>query len=207
MLYKNKKIIFLHIPKTGGDSIEQTFIKHYGPYTDRHKTLSKIIETYQITDIEKYTIFVVTRNPYERIFSSFNHCMPVKWNLITPPILRFEKYIMYIKKYFDDPENYDFKEYRLNISHIRKFNTWITDKNGEEIPNINILHFDNLNYFWDHYKDKFGIKNKLPHLNKTSFSRKNKKYYMYYNKNTRKIIGEIYKDEIEKFGYKFGEDY
>ena len=206
MLYKDKKIIFLHIPKTGGDSIERTFIKYYGPYTDRHRTLSYIINKHDIKDIEKYTIFVVTRNPFERIFSSFNHCMPVKWNLITPPILRFQKYVMAIKDYFDDPENFNSvkHEFKLNIAHIQKFNDWIIDKNGEEISTIKILHFDNLNHHWDHNKKDFGIDIKLPHLNKTAFSRKNKKYYMYYNKKTRKIIEEIYKDEIERFGYKFG---
>lgn len=205
MLYKEKRIIFLHVPKTGGDSIERTFVEHYGPYTDRHKTISQIIETHNITDINKYKIFIVSRNPYERIFSSFNHCMPVKWNLITPPILRFEKYVLAIKDYFDDPENFDTTnhKFRLNIPHILKFNTWVVDKNGNEIPDIDILKFDNLNHFWNHHREKYGINTKLPHYNKTRFSRKNKKYYLYYNKKTKEIISEIYKDEIKRFGYKF----
>jgi len=203
MLYKEKKIIFLHIPKTGGDSIEKTFIKYYGLHTNRHCPISLIINQHNIENIENYKILITTRNPYERIFSSFNHCMPVRWNLITPPIFRFKKYVMAIKKYFDDPDNYDHKDVKLKIQHIQKFNWWITDKNGNEIPNIDIMRFENLNHSWDHIKHKFDIPDKLPHLNKQPWTRNNKKYYMFYTKELREIIGEIYKDEIERFGYKF----
>jgi len=70
MILKNKKIIFVHIPRTGGCSIENHFnfkaSDTWKPDTAQHLTLQEYSEHF---DIDKYFKFTVVRNPWDRIIS------------------------------------------------------------------------------------------------------------------------------------------
>ena len=85
LIGKNSSILFLHVPKCGGSSIVDTFEAHgYSPQlqmrglppqecliaSPQHQTFSglrEVIRPEKLTDI-----FILVRNPYERIKSEFN---------------------------------------------------------------------------------------------------------------------------------------
>ena len=60
--------------------------------------------------------------------------------------------------------------------------------------------FENLEKDFNFICEKIGIDAELPHIN---YSKRKNKYRDYYTEETRDLIGEYYKEEIELFGYEF----
>ena len=70
MILEKPKILFVHIPRTGGSSIEKFFdftpkLDHYKKQT-QHSTLQEYSEH---CDVKKYFKFTVVRNPWDRLLS------------------------------------------------------------------------------------------------------------------------------------------
>ena len=70
MILHDKKIIFVHIPRTGGTSVEKYFnfkFDHgWKPETAQHLTLEEYDNHY---DIKNYFKFTIVRNPWDRLLS------------------------------------------------------------------------------------------------------------------------------------------
>ena len=64
-----------------------------------------------------------------------------------------------------------------------------------------ILRFENLNEDWARLCDKQGWDLELPHTNKSS----GKHYTEYYDNETRDMVARRYADDIDYFGYEFGD--
>jgi hypothetical protein len=70
MILPDKKIIFIHIPRTGGSSVEKyfnfKFSSDWKPKTAQHLTLEEYSNHY---DLDKYFKFTIVRNPWDRLIS------------------------------------------------------------------------------------------------------------------------------------------
>ena len=77
----NIKLIFIHIPKTGGTFLENKLqhlaAKKYNEY--RRMTSHYTINEY-LNKIDKYIVFGVVRNPYDRIMSAYNMFVRSSWS-------------------------------------------------------------------------------------------------------------------------------
>jgi len=144
-----------------------------GSYTARH--------------IERYQIFCVIRNPFDRIFSMWKWENSVKgfFEGIDYQKLEFREYLLKnMRDWYFKPQ-YDF----IHTDHI-------------DINRVNLIRFENLQNDTNTICDKIGIeRQQLPHKNKTN----HKHYTEYYGDETREIVAEKYAKDIEYFGYKFGE--
>jgi len=70
MILEKPKILFIHIPRTGGSSIEKFF--NFVPSGDHYKkqTQHSTLEEYaEHCDVEKYFKFTIVRNPWDRLLS------------------------------------------------------------------------------------------------------------------------------------------
>jgi hypothetical protein len=161
--------------KNGSFHLCQDFKQYLKQYLDRNW--------------DDYVKFIIARNPWDRAISSW-------------------KFIIKRKRF-----NLSFMEFLNEIEQKRKENIcndffgWhtcnlfdnIVDNNGDIIVD-HILKFENLQNDFDNLLDKFGKSHiQLSFLNKTSHLN----YTEYYDSETIDKVYDIYKKDVDFFGYKF----
>ena len=168
--FNNNKInlLFIHIPKTGGSSLEKYFsVKFNIPLSKKslmstedirdfadkpeinsslqHLTYGTIIKYKDFFKIDENNIQIlsVVRNPYNKIMSDLFYLKKINVNSTKEEV--YEKMQIYLQ------ENYD--------NHITPQYKFITNENEELIENLTIIHTETLNKDMEKlgYKD-FNIK-------------------------------------------------
>jgi hypothetical protein len=190
-------ILFIHIPKTGGTSIERYFSIKFNIHLNennlysshgyfmnlslQHLTYNQIIEYNNIFNIDFNNIKIITvvRNPYERIISDL-----FWFKKITIKSSK-EKVFNVIKSYLLSTE-YD----NHNIPQHR----FITNNDKELISNIHILRTETLTKEMINlgYTDfNFFINSNNIKVN----------YYNYLNNKSLELINNFYHDDFILFNY------
>ena len=187
------KVINLHVPKTGGTTIMR-MIKSMGEHLsddvlkdfhvewfNMHVKVDKLPEEVK-NKIHEYEILVTTRNTYERMASLYAmetyDDIHLRQKKIRTPI-----------RFLPNPRDPFFSFFMLN---------------GEVLPNVTILNFDNLeNEIRDYWKNKFDITlDEVPHFNRAEHPQKHKlKRAALKDKRFLDKVYEQHYREIDKFGY------
>ena len=193
-------ILFIHIPKTGGTSVEKYFKKKlkmklskkhlYSPFeifnghSYQHLTYSEIYlnrELFNVYFNERMLLFAVVRNPYERMISELFYQKLI--NKTTSPI-EVEKIL---NNYLNSKEHYD--------NHKLPQYLFILDIDGNINKNIIILKTENLN----NDMKKLGFTDFNINTRKTYRNELN--YYDYLTNNSINTINNYYSKDFEIFNY------
>ena len=200
--YKEKNLLFIHIPKTGGTVIEDNIKKQTPqklfscfnntildfPYNNQalqHQFYTTIYKFRDRLDINfnNIKIFSVVRNPYDRIISDL-----FWWELIEKDFTAEQVYNIIKNNYLyrDDLDNHNEPQYKF-----------ITDENCELIKNIKIFKTETLNESNNKLNKFIGFDINIKQTNV------NKDYSSYLNKDSISLINTFYKKDFELFNYKF----
>lgn len=202
MIFDEKKVIFLHYPKTGGNSIQDALREYctdkiitLGNHQDgferfevRNESYKKLVKHSSLQDyynaigedIYYYKIFITIRNPFDRMVSFYfsPHRGDVRY------------------------ERNDFAQFIKNVKPLEKFiylEETVSSRN-QLYGNINFLRFEHLNKDFMKITRELGIQGiNLPHRN----SSKRNNYKSYYDKELINIILNIHKYEIALGNYSF----
>ncbi|MFZ7125416.1 MAG: sulfotransferase family 2 domain-containing protein [Desulfobacterales bacterium] len=203
MISLSHKFIFIHIPKTAGNSI-QNALKYYSedkivcltPYQDgverfevrsdsynihKHSCLKEYKKELGELTFQKMFKFTCVRNPWDRMISFFfsPHRGIVKWDKNA-----FLKFIYNVK-----PINY-----YLSLSDDN-----INDQ--EQFKNVDMyLRFENIDSDFAIWCSKFGIPCRQLSIRNKSVR---KDYREYYDTELIKLVQNRFSMEIEYFGYQF----
>ena len=204
MYCKKYNVLFIHIPKTGGQSIASYFLSLEGiPWEDREKFLliqnpepnvgppqvaHFTIDEYLKADllspetIENAIKFAVVRNPWARLWSEYNFY----WKSICSWDNFFE---FFPNRIIDDHESG-----RDGARHIKPQVEFIS-------PGMEILRFENLENEFAAFCDRHSIpKYHLSHSHNAS----NAGHYVdAYDPQKIKAVAEFYHQDIAAFGYEF----
>lgn len=211
MIIHKKKIIFIHIPKTGGSAITNflnrnvnnidfksklyNFKRFHSYKIGMHDTALMVLNKIEPKQFHSYYKFCCVRNPYDLMVSSF-----MWWQQYAVEHKVF-------KTHTDLISNMNFEQFmnsKYGLHYINEFNFNIENYYCDQRGNIivdKIIKFENLE---EDLKDvclDTGIEIKYP-LEKV-LKTKRSHYREYYNDKTIEIVTRRFKSTIDYFEYKF----
>ncbi len=191
MINHQHKFLFIHIPRTGGSSIESQFNYKEKIEKNKHWNLNDWKNHLNSNDFDSYFKFTFVRNPWDIIVSKY-----------------FDKgwYSSPIQGRGGEIGYHSGKTLKYFLEHykpaIHESGDSLLDYFDPEQMNF-VGRFENRSQDLEYICKKIGIN---INTNTKARSHKNKKHYTeYYDDETRAIVAEKYAQDIECFGYKFGE--
>jgi len=188
--FSDDKIAFIHIPRTGGSSISRWYLKNILSVPDSNDFKYNLKGHAFLIEIEKPAPikFTVVRNPWDRVVSMY---IFIKYNTS-----------IFIQCYIPKLIPEDFNDFVLN-----KIKIWYFGDHKLSTPQVrwiepgvtHLLRFENLEKDFKIIQDIFQCYEPLGMKNKTEHDH----YRTYYNDETRQAVAEMFKEDIEAFGYEF----
>ena len=193
MVFHNYKIWAIGIPKTGSSSLYETF-RSEGDGEHGHLNYVECKSHFDFERIKDYYNFAVIRNPYDRFVSgAHQYFRDGNGDPTTDP--------NHVCTYLEGKDPYALRV--LNIMWTPQW-TYLVDENGEQKV-TNLWRYEELNEryvkFAKDYNEITFNKNKLPE--NLAFSNVSTRGFWQeeLNKNSIRIINELYAKDFEMFGY------
>lgn len=220
MLIKGHKIILLLPAKTASNSFKDLIIsagKSFADYNPEihipknHLILSELCREYKMDkkSLNGFTFAQIVRNPFDRFVSAYEH-----QKRMVPSIGTFEEVALRLQKYKHYlPSDYDrfYENFYGDISY--KFNSFKRGNWGGIRLYYDQLAWNDMGVEVNYFKledvrhdispiskclgfklDEMKVKNKGP---------QSTHHRDYYTEITKKIIAELYADDLKAFGYSF----
>jgi len=198
-------LLFVHIPKTGGTSVENWYGKVYGRenvVVHKHAPL----QYRELCNRDMFS-FTVVRNPFSRAVSWYQQALSLI--LLDESIKRFKIHGLTMSawgKGFDYfIQNFYHREGvnpgdDILISPAYTQYSYLTIDNKLAVDKI--IRFENLKNDFKQIENIVGSNFGLEHL-KIGPSDKLRDYKSVYTSTSRRLIEEIYKKDLEEFNYDF----
>lgn len=187
----NRKVIFIHINKTGGTSIAHLI----GLPHKMHLSAQEIINIIGKKEWESAFKFAVVRNPWDKVVSHYKYRVLTNQTEMNTNPISFKNWIKCtygVEKdnfYYDNP-----KMFQTQVD-------WLKDDQNK-ICIDRILKFENLKSDFKEVANIIGVNKQLPHLNQTIKTN----YKEYYDEETMEIVSNWFSEDIKLFGYTFNDN-
>ena len=185
----HSKVLFIHIPKTGGRSIFESIQDSWNriPILTNHDALFNLEKT---NDLSNTFIFSVVRNPFTRAFSQYIHVCKRRKNEGKPHI-SFDEFLHYVRCkgnnfFLDKPQEY------MPIA-ITTQAFYLHDRSGTMSLVNKIYRFENLEEFESDFKTQ------LKRINVGDYTQQD--YLNSYTKENINLVKHIYFEDFVLFNY------
>lgn len=186
-----RKMVFVHIPKTGGTSIANGL---FGKFSGHAYLYEYYLSNKKFAN-SFYKICVV-RNPFDRLVSAYSHLSQKSIRNENKKILEHFN----IKSFDDLIKTMDNPKHCLILQNtilmLRPQSEFISYSKSEMDK---IYRFENFNEIASHLKGELGIDINLNHLN----SSKRGSYRDYYNEYSISVVRKVYKQDLINFKYDY----
>jgi hypothetical protein len=217
MINSNHRFIFIRTPKSASTAVIGSLMGHHKlPKKYRlntrghwdgdpnHYPLSAVREIVPESIYENYFKFGFTRNPWDKMVSQFFYSK--KWWGYPVAKRTYKERYHAAKREKLKGELKNFKSYVLSSDkwgNSRWPSPYLKISDYKMMLGCDFIgRFENLQEDFNLACEKIGIiPEKLRQKNKT----KHKPYWKYYDDETTARVGELYQEDIKRFGYKFGE--
>ncbi len=182
----DQKIIFIHINKTGGSSVEKALGLRF-----EHKTALENIEKIGEEAWEKAFSFTVVRNPWDKVVSHYHYRIQTNQTDLKDKPIPFAEWVELAygrqdSRYYDRP--------RMFMPQC----DWVCDKQGRLLVDF-VARFESLEQGFAEVCKRLKLDAQLPHLKQS----KRGDYRQYYDEQSAQIVRDWFDKDIKQFGYSF----
>ncbi|MFT5413140.1 MAG: hypothetical protein ACI9NC_005894 [Verrucomicrobiales bacterium] len=190
------KAFFVHLPRTGGTSVEQVL----RPLTQKdplfgHTTAAEFQMMFP-EQWKQYYSFAFVRNPWDRLASTFFY------------VQRSHRNSFFVKN-FVLPHRDDLSAFVVNIlkenptaafmmEHFRPQFTYVCNPDRSIAVDF-VGRFEQINEDWKVIAEKLGIDTPLPHTNHSTRDH----YSKHFTNEAAEAVAQVYREDIELFDYKY----
>lgn len=202
--------IFVHIPKTGGTSVEEAFAdcgfskgwvrrRSHWKLSQYKELFNRDIPSLRKINYKDMFKWTIVRNPWDKLVSEYCY-----WRQHPGTCEAYEKMDFHrFAKIYQDVESHAYKDisgidptHQGDRAHRRPQKFFMTPIYDLDY----VVRFENLQKGVNTVCDKIGIKRKkLPHKLKT----KHKHYREYYDDGLAELVAKRFQADISLFGYSF----
>lgn len=217
----DKKIMFMHIPKNAGKSVEKML------FGDRrilnpHKKCLEILKFIKAGEYSDYFKFAVVRNPFSRFISMFSYYIGGGNGMVADKILGKYLEAVGLNQFIHNiPGDVYKEEIKMFVRDVVKYNPdysnhfnvlcngciWNIEPmvipqssythSGGKLLLDKVIKLEELNEELPLIKDKFNIEGAFPHINKSN------KKVVNFDERSIATINSFYKNDLEYFDYKY----
>ena len=191
--FQKHQSIFVHIPKTSGISVSKSLFNCTSP----HVPMIDYEAIFSQPELDRMFKFAFVRNPWDRAVSTYS---------FLAGRTGIERDIAWADRVLVNYTGFDdFIQRWLNRRNIYSWGLFFPQFffvcNSQQEIRVDFLgRFENLNADFEYIKHRLGISAELLHLNK---SKSRTDYRDYYTEKTRQIVADVYREDVELFGYQF----
>jgi len=191
--------VFVHIPKAAGISIGQAL---FGNWTGNHASVAKYQLVFSRDEFESYFKFTFVRNPWDRLFSAYHYLKEGGMNeqdqrWADAELEPFESFDHFVVEGLQKPSI-------LNWKHFAPQTDFLFVPGSRKLQVDFLGLFENLQADFRHVAGKLGYQQQpeLPHEN-WSQAGQHDHYRDAYTPRARRIVSQVYRRDVEAFGYEF----
>ena len=179
-------VIFVHINKTGGTSIEQALGLRF-----QHKTALELRAELGRRNWKRQFSFAFVRNPWDKVASHYRYRVKTNQTDLGTHTIPFDEWVRLAygeqnPRYYDQP-----KMFMPQVD-------WISDEKGEIMVDF-VGRFERLNEDFATVCAALKREASLPHLKETTRA----DYRRLYTPEAAEIVGRCFSKDIAQFGYTF----
>ncbi len=197
------RCIYVHIPKTAGNSVNRVF----GIDWQNHKDLQRYAREQPAEVIAGYFKFAIVRNPWERIFSDYNY-QRRKSRPHHSKLFLFDEtgaqrsFRDWVRAALADPHRYEPGSWGGEVSPgLHRWSPqvdWITVNGRTQLDFIARM---------EHLQEDFGVVCEALQLPPVKLPCRNRRFHSHYSWHydtaTRELVASYYARDIAAFGYRF----
>jgi hypothetical protein len=194
MAFDRHEMIFVHIPKTAGISLTRTF------FPDLHVSHTPIRiykMLYQPEVYDSYFKFAFVRNPWDRLVSAFHYLKRggrTKRDRLwaAANLAPYENFAGFARGWVNQDNVYSYV-------HFIPQHEFLCDRHLQ-IEFDYIGRFESIEDDFKYIGQRLRIGTNLPHYNRGA---PRPDYRTFYDRETKAIVGRVYRDDIELLSYTF----
>ena len=180
------RIVFIHINKTGGTSVERALNLR----SERKTALEKRSEMGERRFARAFK-FAFVRNPWDKVVSHYHYRIRTNRTGLADSGIGFTEWVRLAygerdPRFYDDP--------RMFMPQLR----WVSDDAGRCLVDF-VGRFEQLGVDFDEVCRRIGVQASLPHVKTTAHAH----YRDAYDAATRDIVADRFAEDLSAYGYTF----